>query len=122
MQIALADYLKHGAFENHLRQLRRKLAEQEAGLVAAVERHFPEGTRLARPRGGYFLWLELPRQVDTLRLHQQALARGISTAPGPIFSAKRELGQYLRLNFGHPESTGQQQAVATLGQLIAEQL
>lgn len=122
VQIALADYLKHGAFENHLRQLRRKLAEQEAGLVAAVERHFPEGTRLARPRGGYFLWLELPRQVDTLRLHQQALARGISTAPGPIFSAKREFGQYLRLNFGHPESTGQQQAVATLGQLIAEQL
>lgn len=122
VQIALADYLKHGAFENHLRQLRRKLAEQEAGLVAAVERHFPEGTRLARPRGGYFLWLELPRQVDTLRLHQQALARGISTAPGPIFSAKREFGHYLRLNFGHPESTGQQQAVATLGQLIAEQL
>ena len=122
VQIALADYLKHGAFENHLRQLRRKLAEQEAGLVTAVERHFPEGTRLARPRGGYFLWLELPRQVDTLRLHQQALARGISTAPGPIFSAKREFGQYLRLNFGHPESTGQQQAVATLGQLIAEQL
>lgn len=122
VQIALADYLKHGAFENHLRQLRRKLAEQEAGLVAAVERHFPEGTRLARPRGGYFLWLELPRQVDTLRLHQQALARGISTAPGPIFSAKREFGQYLRLNFGHPESSGQQQAVATLGQLIAEQL
>lgn len=122
VQIALADYLKHGAFENHLRQLRRKLAEQEAGLVAAVERHFPEGTRLARPRGGYFLWLELPRQVDTLRLHLQALKRGISTAPGPIFSAKREFGQYLRLNFGHPESTGQQQAVATLGQLIAEQL
>lgn len=122
VQIALADYLKHGAFENHLRQLRRKLAEQEAGLVAAVERHFPEGTRLARPRGGYFLWLELPRQVDTLRLHLQALKRGISTAPGPIFSAKREFGQYLRLNFGHPESIGQQQAVATLGQLIAEQL
>ena len=122
VQIALADYLKHGAFENQLRQLRRKLAEQEAGLVAAVERHFPEGTRLARPWGGYFLWLELPRQVDTLRLHQQALARGISTAPGPIFSAKREFGQYLRLNFGHPESSGQQQAVATLGQLIAEQL
>ena len=122
VQIALADYLKHGAFENHLRQLRRKLAEQEAGLVAAVERHFPEGARLARPWGGYFLWLELPRQVDTLRLHQQALARGISTAPGPIFSAKREFGQYLRLNFGHPESSGQQQAVATLGQLIAEQL
>ena len=122
VQIALAEYLKQGAYENHLRQLRRKLAAQEAVLVEAVERHFPEGIRLAPPQGGYFLWLELPQQVDTLLLHQQALNRGISIAPGPIFSAKREFSHHLRLNFGHPDSAAQQEAMATLGQLIADQL
>lgn len=122
VQIALAEYLKHGAYENHLRQLRRRLAEQEAGLVEAVERHFPAGTRLARPQGGYFLWLELPPSVDTLRLHREALERGISIAPGPIFSAKRQFAHFVRLNFGHPDSERRQAAVATLGQLIAAQL
>jgi DNA-binding transcriptional MocR family regulator len=122
VQIALAEYLKHGAYEHHLRQLRRRLAEQEAALVASIERYFPAGTRLARPMGGYFLWLELPRQIDTLALHQEALARGISIAPGPIFSAKREFLHYLRLNFGHPDSARQQEAMAILGQLIAAQL
>lgn len=122
VQIALADYLKQGGYENHLRHLRRALATQEAELVRAVEAEFPLGTRLARPQGGYFLWLELPRQVDTLLLHQQALAHGISTAPGPIFSAKREFGHYLRLNFGHPDSTRRQAAMATLGELISRQL
>ena len=122
VQIALADYLKHGAYDKHLRQLRLKLAAQEAALVAAVERHFPAGTRLARPQGGYFLWLELPPGVDSLLLHQQALARGISIAPGPIFSAKREFANYLRLNFGHTDSERQQQAMAILGELIAAQL
>lgn len=121
IQAALADYLKHGAYDKHLRQLRRQLAEQEAGLVAAVERHFPEGTRMARPQGGYFLWLELPAGVDTLLLHRQALAAGISIAPGPIFSAKREFGRYLRLNFGHPDTERREGAMATLGRLIAEQ-
>src|SRR5574343_458009 len=115
VQIALADYLKQGGFENHLRHLRQTLAGQEARLVQAVERHFPPGTKLARPRGGYFLWLELPARVDTLLLQQQALARGISIAPGPIFSAKREFGNCLRLNFGHPDSPEQQAAIATLG-------
>ncbi|OJW55231.1 MAG: GntR family transcriptional regulator [Thiobacillus sp. 65-1059] len=122
VQIALAEYLKHGGYENHLRHLRRKLAEQEAALAAAIEPNFPEGTRLARPDGGYFLWLELPPQIDTLVLHQRALARGISTAPGPIFSAKREFTHHLRLNFGHSDSQRQQDAMVTLGQLIAEQL
>jgi len=55
-------------------------------------------------------------------LHQRALARGISTAPGPIFSAKREFTHHLRLNFGHSDSQRQQDAMVTLGQLIAEQL
>jgi DNA-binding transcriptional MocR family regulator len=122
VQIALAEYLKLGGYENHLRHLRRSLAQQEAGLIQSVEKHFPPGTRLARPQGGYFLWLELPRQVDTLHLHRQALARGISIAPGPIFSAKREFGHYVRLNFGHPDSPSQQAAAEVLGQLIAEQL
>lgn len=122
VQTAIADYLKQGAFDSHLRQLRRKLGDQEAQLVASVETLFPDGIRLARPLGGYFLWIELPSQVDALWLHQQALARGISTAPGPIFSAKREFRNYLRLNFGHPDSARRQDAVADLGRLIKQQL
>jgi DNA-binding transcriptional MocR family regulator len=122
VQIALADYLKQGGFDNHLRHLRQTLALQAAELVSAIERYFPPGTKLARPQGGYFLWLELPAQVDTLLLHQQALEHGISIAPGPIFSAKREFAHYLRLNFGHPDSERLQSAMATLGQLIAQQL
>ncbi|MER2552336.1 MAG: PLP-dependent aminotransferase family protein [Thauera sp.] len=122
LQIALADYLKHGGFDNHLRQLRRQLAAQETQLLAGIEAHFPGGIRLARPDGGYFLWLELPARVDALRLHEEALAHGISIAPGPIFSAKRAFPNYLRLNFGHPATPRQDQALATLGRLIKRQL
>lgn len=121
IQIAIADYLKQGGFENHLRHLRHTLATQEATMIQAIERHFPLGTKLARPQGGYFLWLELPPKVDTLLLHQQALSHGISIAPGPIFSAKREFRHQLRLNFGHPDSERLEVAMAILGQLIRQQ-
>ncbi|RIX45084.1 MAG: PLP-dependent aminotransferase family protein [Rhodocyclales bacterium GT-UBC] len=119
VQQAVAEFLKHGAYENHLRSLRRKLASQEAELADVVERFFPSETRMVRPLGGYFQWLELPERVDSLRLHQAALAHGISIAPGPIFSAQREFGNYLRLNFGHPDAGRRQEAVETLGRLIA---
>ena len=121
VQIAMAEYLKHGGLENHLRHLRQTLALQEVEMVQAVERHFPTGTKLARPQGGYFLWLELPPHIDTLLLHQQALEHGISIAPGPIFSAKREFKHYLRLNFGHPDPKRLAAAMATLGELMADQ-
>lgn len=122
VQIALADYLKQGGYDNHLRHLRPSLARQADTMLLAIERYFPADIKLVRPEGGYFVWLELPPQVDALLLHQQAFARGISVAPGPIFSAKREFGHYLRLNFGHADSPHMQSAMATLGELIRQQL
>jgi hypothetical protein len=50
VQIALADYLKQGGYENHLRHLRRTLAAQEAALVAAVERISPRARASPGPR------------------------------------------------------------------------
>lgn len=122
VQIALAEYLKHGGYDNHLRRLRRTFSLQEMTMVAAVERHFPPGTRLARPSGGYFLWVELPPGVDTLAVHRLALDQGISIAPGPIFSAKREYRNCLRLNYGHPWTAATEQAMTVLGQIIAAAL
>ncbi|MNH34206.1 putative HTH-type transcriptional regulator YdcR [compost metagenome] len=87
-------------------------------MLAAVARHFPEETRVSQPDGGYFLWLEFPEQVDSLRLFQLALAQGISIAPGPIFSATRRFGHCARLNFGHPWSNSSEQAMETLGRII----
>lgn len=121
VQDALADYLQHGGYDRHLRQLRQRLAQGEAAMVEAVVRHFPSDTRLVRPAGGYFLWLELPAGADVLALHQAALARGISLAPGPIFSAQREFGRCIRLNFGHLLADGVDAAIATLAALLRAQ-
>jgi len=116
-QAALAEYLQGGGFDHHLRGLRAALAQQRDAMLAAVARHFPAGTRMTRPQGGYFLWVELPEGCDSLALHAQALAEGISLAPGPMFSARREFGRCLRLNYGQPWAEGLERAVARLGAL-----
>lgn len=118
-QAAIADFLKHGAYERHLRHLRHTLAAQCQEMMRAVSQYFPEGCRMTRPEGGYMLWVELPKSVDALQLHQLALAQGISIAPGPIFSAQRKYRNCVRLNFGYPWSPRIEKAVKTLGQLAA---
>jgi DNA-binding transcriptional MocR family regulator len=117
-QAALADYLTKGGYDKHLRQLRHLLSVQQSAMIQAVERHFPRGTRATRPDGGYFLWIELPQQISSLDLHRQALSLGISIAPGPMFSARREFGHCLRLNYGHPWDARSDAAIIALGRLI----
>ena len=117
-QAAIADYLQHGGFDRHLRKLRYALEEQQSAMLGAIARYFPEQTRVSQPSGGYFLWLELPEQMDSLKLFRMALAQGISIAPGPIFSPTRGFGNCIRLNYGSPWNEGAEQAMETLGRIV----
>ncbi|WP_085679342.1 MULTISPECIES: GntR family transcriptional regulator MpaR [unclassified Pseudomonas] len=117
-QAAIADYLQHGGYDRHLRKLRYALEGQQANMLAAIARHFPAQTRVSQPSGGYFLWLELPEQMDALKLFHMALAQGISIAPGPIFSPTRRFGNCIRLNYGSPWNENAERAMETLGRII----
>lgn len=117
-QAAIADYLQHGGYERHLRKLRATLELQQHAMLDAIARHFPSGTRVTQPHGGYFLWLELPGNINSLQLFSLALAQGISIAPGPIFSATKRFENCVRLNYGHPWNGQMENAIALLGKIV----
>jgi len=116
VQDAIADLLQHETYDAHLKKLRRSLAAQQQALLRSVRQHFP-GQRVTEPEGGYFVWLELPPGTDTLELHRRALKHGISIAPGPIFSPRREYRNCVRLNYGHPWSSELARAVRQVARL-----
>lgn len=119
-QRLLAHYLGQASFERHLRWLRRAFRDQVLRVSQAVQAHFPGGTRLGRPQGGFTLWVELPGQADALELHRRALAEGIGIAPGAIFSTSRRMRGCLRINCGNQWSPRIERALATLGRLAHE--
>lgn len=123
-QMALAAYLRRGAYERHLRSLRRTLQVNLQRLSSGVEAAFPAGTRLSRPVGGTVLWVELPEPVAAMALFEQALAQGIAISPGPLFALRREsgrdFGHCVRLSCGLPWSDEADAALVTLGRLAAE--
>lgn len=118
VQLAVAQMLRHGGYEGHLMQLRRRLAIQQAAALESLRRQFPAGYRVAPPSGGYFLWIECAAPVDSLKVHRLALDYGITIAPGPMFSARRGFRNYLRLNYGHPWTAAMEEAVQRLGQIL----
>jgi DNA-binding transcriptional MocR family regulator len=120
-QMAISSYLRDGAYDRFLRKLRRNLAAHQAQMLAAVRAYFPAGTEVFAPRGGYFLWIELPPRVDAMHLFGDAMESGVSIAPGPIFSVTGGFRRYLRLNYGRPWTPAVEHAMETIGTLAARQ-
>jgi DNA-binding transcriptional MocR family regulator len=122
LQKTISDFLRNGGYDHHLRSIRRAYQNQLHLFSQAILRHFPEGTRLSRPSGGFVLWIELPAGIDTLRLHRDAVKHHINTAPGALFSLKDRYRNCLRMNCGLPWNEVIETALQTLGGLARHQL
>ncbi len=119
-EMVLAEFLAHGGYDRYLRGVRPLYAQNAERMIQAIARFFPDGTRVAKPTGGVVLWAELPPKLDTLELHRRALERGVSVAPGPLFSAKQKYRNFVRLTFALPWSDRVEQALVTVGRLAQE--
>ncbi|WP_250454145.1 PLP-dependent aminotransferase family protein [Caballeronia sp. ATUFL_M2_KS44] len=117
-QAGIADYLQSGGYDKHLRKLRAALRSQLTTMEAALSRSLPATVRWTTPAGGYFVWLELPEAVDAMALHRLAIARGISIAPGPMFSVTHSFENCIRLNFGHPWDARMDHAIRALAEIL----
>ncbi|HCG40221.1 MAG TPA: GntR family transcriptional regulator [Pseudomonas sp.] len=119
-QMGVAAYLENGGYDRHLRAIRQEYRKNLSAFQLAVQRYFPEGTQMTRPKGNFILWVSLPVRVNTQDLHVRALERGISIAPGLIFSNTEQFNHCIRLNCGLPWNNETERALRTLGQLASD--
>jgi len=120
-QIAISKFMKRESFNQHLKNLRHTLRSNYILMRNCIEASFPTGTTISAPHGGYVVWVKLPESIDALKLYHACIQKGISIAPGPIFTRKMEMTNYIRLNFSHQWTPAIEQAVRDVG-LIAKLL
>jgi len=119
-QEVIGGFLENGRYEAHLRNLRRKLHANYLQYVRVIAEHFPEETKISRPQGGLSLWVELPKQIDTVDLYQTAISKKISFSPGNMFTLQKQFSNCLRLSYGLEWNERTENALNTLGKLAVE--
>ncbi len=119
-QLAMAEYLRSGAYDHHLRRIRAAFAENVHRMSQAIQENFPADTRVSRPDGGFVLWVELNKRVSAKLLFEKALEQGICIAPGNTFTAGSRYDNTIRISCGYPWSKTMERSVWKLGELIAE--
>jgi DNA-binding transcriptional MocR family regulator len=120
VELAVAEMLESGGYERSLRQLRRRFEAQVDAARGVIAESFPRGTRVTRPSGAYILWVELPRECDSVALFEQLLERGITIAPGPMFSASQRYRNCMRLSVGQVWAEKHERALREIGRLANE--
>jgi 2-aminoadipate transaminase len=113
-QMVLAEYCAPH-FATHVPELARTLRTKLDTLMEALNEQFGTAAEFEAPKGGIFLWVKLPDNVDTLKLYQAALASGVSINPGPEWSTSSGHSKSrLRLCFASPSHAQIREGIAVL--------
>ena len=87
-QMVLAEFCAPH-FDEHVPALTRGLRAKLETLMEALNEQFGTAAEFDEPKGGIFLWVKLPDNVDTLKLYQAALEAGVAINPGPEWSVEQ---------------------------------
>jgi 2-aminoadipate transaminase len=79
------EFCRSGAIERSIATVKRALRERRDALAEGLRGYIGEEARFVLPEGGYFLWVELPEEVDTSELQTLAAERGVTFVVGRDF-------------------------------------
>ena len=120
-QMVLAEYCAPH-FATHVPKLTKGLRAKLDTLMEALNEQFGTAAEFEDPKGGIFLWVKLPDNVDTLKLYQSALAAGVAINPGPEWSTDKAWGKSrMRLCFASPSHQQIREGVAALAEVCRKE-
>jgi DNA-binding transcriptional MocR family regulator len=110
---------RSGALAKNIEFVNGALAGRRDALVEALREQLPEAGFVV-PEGGYFLWLDLPDDVDTPALLDAAKQEGVAFVAGPDFMLEGGRSS-LRLSFASVRSERVAEGVGRLARALTAQ-
>lgn len=117
-QLAIAEFIKSGGYQTHLRRMRKYYQQNLEKFTCRVREYFPCGICVSRPQGGFMMWIELPEHFDSVRLSLELSEAKVQFVIGSLFSASGKYRNCLRLNYGLPYSDKVDQALRKLSKAV----
>lgn len=113
---------KDGFLDKHVEVIRKVYHERRDVMLDALEEHCPKGVEWTHPEGGLFLWVTMPKGIDTAELMKEALKLNVAYVPGSSFHPLGGGENTMRLNFSFSNPATINEGIGRLGKLFKDTL
>jgi 2-aminoadipate transaminase len=93
------EYGRSGHLDRQIVASRALYARRAELMTQALAAHMPDGATWTTPRGGFYVWLTAPGELDTVALSPAARARKVAYVPGRPFYSGDAGGAQIRLAY-----------------------
>ena len=121
-QYVAYEYIKGGYLDKHVERIKELYKRKRDVMLEALKEYFPSEVKWTMPKGGMFIWITLPKSIDTRLMFQKAIAKKVAYVVGEAFYP--EGGDYnsMRLNFSYSEDELIKEGIERLAEVIQDEL
>jgi 2-aminoadipate transaminase len=104
--------------KSHIRTIRETYKERRDVMIKALETYMPEGVSWTKPKGGLFLWVSLPKGMDTSEIFIKSVEEKVAFVSGAPFHPLGGGENTMRLNFSNSKPEMIQTGIQRLAKVI----
>ncbi len=121
-QIIADEFIRSGLMAPYIKRVRREYRKRAELMGDLLEATLPPSVSWSRPRGGFYIWLTLPEQVDATELLKRSIRRGVIFVAGRTFDPEGRRNNALRLSYCNTDEKQIERGVPVLAEVLRQAL
>jgi 2-aminoadipate transaminase len=118
----VAAFCANGQLKHHIQSLKQGYRHKRDVMMEAIRQYFPDQVRVTLPEGGFFIWVELPGQIDAQAVLTATRAQGVTFLPGSRCYAEPAGDHALRLAFSYQPPERILEGIGVIGSTLKSML
>jgi DNA-binding transcriptional MocR family regulator len=100
-QVLANQFLRQGKLKSYVEKLRVIYARRMKIMNDALKKNMPPEIKWVEPRGGFYIWVQLPEKIDALDIMKESASKGAIFVIGKTFDPHGIKNNCFRLAFSH---------------------
>ena len=121
-QLTISSYLADQPWRDQIASFCELYKVRRDAMLESLEQHFPAEAKWTKPGGGFYVWVNLPAEIDTKALMPKAIVAKVAYVPGNAFYADGLGSWSMRLSYCHPTPERIREGVKALGGVIKQEM
>ena len=120
-QMMISEYLTNNDWKAQIEVFRGEYRQRRDAAQAAMKEFLPNLTT-TNPGGGFYLWVDLPKGVNSKTMLPRAVDNLVAYTPGTAFYGNGTGQEFLRISYSYPTPENIRVGVERLAKTINEEL
>lgn len=121
-QMTISNYLADQPWRDQIASFVELYKVRRDAMLESLEQYFPASATWTKPGGGFYVWVNLPPEIDTKLMMPKAIVAKVAYVPGTAFYADGFGSWAMRLSYCHPTPERIREGVKALGGVVKQEI